>query len=78
MNYKFERIQPTKNMYRFYELQVDQDLLGDWVLVRRWGRIGSFGRVAREAYQSRDNAIGAALTLKSAKEKRGYSVTDKF
>jgi WGR domain-containing protein len=31
------RINPAKNMARFYSLEVERDLLGRVVLVRRWG-----------------------------------------
>jgi predicted DNA-binding WGR domain protein len=30
----------TRNLYRFYRLDVQPDLFGDWCLVKGWGRIG--------------------------------------
>ncbi|WP_457094948.1 WGR domain-containing protein [Microvirga sp. P5_D2] len=39
------KVDPTKNMARFYSLEVERDLLGRVVLVRRWGRIGAAGKV---------------------------------
>ena len=38
------RIDPAKNMSRFYSLEVERDLLGRVVLVRRWGRTGTAGK----------------------------------
>jgi predicted DNA-binding WGR domain protein len=35
------RIDPAKNMRRFYRLDVQRDLFGQWCLIREWGRIGS-------------------------------------
>jgi predicted DNA-binding WGR domain protein len=35
------RVDPLKNMRRFYRLDVQPDLFGQWCLIREWGRIGS-------------------------------------
>ncbi len=35
------RIDPAKNMARFYSMEVERDLLGRVVLVRRWGGPGN-------------------------------------
>jgi predicted DNA-binding WGR domain protein len=39
-----ERIDPARNMARFYVLSIEPTLFEDLALVRRWGRIGSAGR----------------------------------
>ena len=36
----FRRIQPAINEYRFYDLRLERDLWGTWIVTRRWGRIG--------------------------------------
>ncbi|TAX62854.1 WGR domain-containing protein, partial [Rhizobium ruizarguesonis] len=36
-----ERIDPSKNMARFYALSIEPNLFGETSLVRSWGRIGS-------------------------------------
>jgi predicted DNA-binding WGR domain protein len=41
------RIDPVKNMRRFYGLDVRRDLFGQWCLIREWGRIGSGAYHAR-------------------------------
>jgi predicted DNA-binding WGR domain protein len=39
------RIDSAKRMQRFYRMDVQPDLFGQWCLMREWGRIGSSGRV---------------------------------
>jgi predicted DNA-binding WGR domain protein len=34
------RTDPARNMRRFYQLDVQPDLFGEWCVVREWGRIG--------------------------------------
>ena len=38
------RIDHAKNMHRYYRLDVQPNLFGEWSLVREWGRIGQAGR----------------------------------
>lgn len=35
------RTDPTANLHRFYRIEIVPGLLGYWVLVREWVRIGS-------------------------------------
>lgn len=37
-------IDTHKRMHRFYRLDVQPDLFGQWCLMREWGRIGSTGQ----------------------------------
>ena len=46
------KIEPAKNMARFYALEVEQDLFGCHVLVRRWGRIGTAGKIRLKSQNS--------------------------
>ena len=39
-----DRIDPSKNMQRYYVLAVEPTLFGDTALVREWGRIGRSAR----------------------------------
>jgi predicted DNA-binding WGR domain protein len=39
------RIDPARNINRFYIVDVTPTLFGDWALVREWGRRGSPGTV---------------------------------
>ena len=38
------RIDQAKRMQRFYRMDVQPDLFGNWCFIREWGRIGSTGR----------------------------------
>ncbi len=37
------KIDPEQNMARFYALDVQPTLFGEFVLLKEWGRIGSGG-----------------------------------
>lgn len=66
------RRDPTVNMARFYALSLENSLFGDILLVRRWGRIGTHGRVRFDWF---DGPVEAAKELKriaALKERRGY------
>jgi predicted DNA-binding WGR domain protein len=39
------RTDPARNMRRFYLLDVQPDLFGQWRFIREWGRIGSAGQM---------------------------------
>ena len=44
------RVDPDRNMSRYYRLDVQPDLFGQWDLIREWGRIGQPGRMMVEPY----------------------------
>jgi predicted DNA-binding WGR domain protein len=69
------RIDPGKNMARFYSLEVERDLLGRVVLVRRWGRIGSAGKVRLDEHKGDGEALAALQALQAAKRRKGYRAT---
>jgi predicted DNA-binding WGR domain protein len=54
------RIDPARNMRRFYRLDMQPDLFGGVLLVKEWGRIGVRGRVIPEHY---DTEAFAAIAL---------------
>jgi hypothetical protein len=39
------RIDPARNMHRFYRLDIQPDLFGNQCLIREWGRIGRLGQM---------------------------------
>jgi predicted DNA-binding WGR domain protein len=47
-----QAIQPAKNCFRFYEVSCGRDLLNDWLVQIRNGRIGTHGRVRLKAFAS--------------------------
>jgi predicted DNA-binding WGR domain protein len=66
------RIDPVKNMRRFYWLDVQPDLFGQWCFIREWGRIGHAGQVRTIAYPAAIDAHEALAAQRRAKERRGY------
>ena len=70
---QLSRLDPARNMARFYSLAVQQDLFGQWWFVREFGRIGSPGRVMQTPYPSLDEAASALTKLWQAKNRKGYA-----
>ena len=46
------RVDPDRNMTRFYSMSVQPNLFGEWALLREWGRIGSAGRLVTSCFAS--------------------------
>ena len=65
----------TKNQRRFYSMHLLPTLFGDWSLVREWGRLGFGGTVRFDPFPTEQSALKALDTIKSAKLKRGYSLS---
>ncbi|ROR34116.1 WGR domain-containing protein [Inmirania thermothiophila] len=59
---------------RFCHLILQRDLLGGWVLVRETGYQGGAGRVRREHYDSRDEAVRALERARDTQLRRGFRV----
>lgn len=66
------RIDPTRNMRRFYVLSIQPTLFGGMSLVRNWGRIGTNGQVMMQTFDDSTEASEAFGRLERAKGKRGY------
>ncbi|MGO7564785.1 WGR domain-containing protein [Rhizobium johnstonii] len=69
-----ERIDPSKNMARFYALSIEPNLFGGTSLVRSWGRIGSRGQQKIHVFDSEAKAVDLLLSLLRRKRARGYRV----
>ncbi|CCE23767.1 protein of unknown function [Methylotuvimicrobium alcaliphilum 20Z] len=48
--------------------------MGDWSLVREWGRVGSPGTVRKDWFDTEPEALETAGKLFDAKKKKGYRV----
>lgn len=66
------RTDSSRNMRRFYRLDVQPDLFGNWSLWREWGRIGSGGQVRQDTYPSAEAAEAALSAFQQVKVRRGY------
>jgi predicted DNA-binding WGR domain protein len=66
------RIDPGRNMARFYRLSTTSSLFGDICVVREWGRIGHAGRMRIDLYEKVQEAAAAQQMLERVKRRRGY------
>jgi len=66
------RLEPARNVARFYALMIERDLFGRTVLVRHWGRIGGRGRERTDEHASEGEAAVALEKLAASKRRRGY------
>jgi predicted DNA-binding WGR domain protein len=67
------RIDPERDMFRFYRLDVQPDLFGGWSFIREWGRIGRPGTVRTLPCPTEAEALAALERQRRAKERRGYA-----
>jgi predicted DNA-binding WGR domain protein len=66
------RIDPARNMSRFYQLGLQHDLFGGVLLMKEWGRIGARGRIMAEHYDTEALAAEALQRQAEWKRRRGY------
>jgi predicted DNA-binding WGR domain protein len=70
-----ERVDPARNIARYYVLSIEPTLFAKHTLIRRWGRIGCLGRESLQFFGIED-ASRAQVTLETwlaRKRKRGYA-----
>lgn len=68
-----QRVDPARNMRRFYRITTQDDLFGEVSLLRIWGRIGTQGRQLIDTYADEGSAINALIKLADEKRRRGYN-----
>jgi predicted DNA-binding WGR domain protein len=61
-----------RNMARYYKLDVQPTLFGQWSVVREWARIGRAGTVRTETYSTRGTADLAMVGHYARKARKGY------
>lgn len=69
-----ERVDPDRNMARFYTLAIESTLFGTPRLLRRWGRIGTHGRVMVHHFEREEDAVALFLELLRERRAHGYRV----
>ena len=69
---RLTRIDPHQNMARWYEVEVQPTLFGEFALERYWGRIGHSGQSKKQSFADEKDAEEMATRIKSAKTRRGY------
>jgi predicted DNA-binding WGR domain protein len=67
-------IDPSRNMRRFYSVQIVPTLFGEWSVMREWGRVGSPGRVTLESFPTEHEAQRAERRSLRTRELHGYSL----
>ena len=67
-----QRVDPTRNMARYYALAIQPTLFGEAAVVRRWGRIGSRGGEKNEVFATEREAAVHFLTIARLKRQKGY------
>ena len=69
-----ERVDPARNIARYYVLSVEPTLFHDVALVREWGRLGSLERRRVDPYANASDARLALGVWLERKIRRGYVV----
>ena len=73
---RLERLDPERNMARYYTLAVELTLFADWSCTRQFGRIGARGgRIMLGLFVTQAAAEAELVALLRAKQARGYRIT---
>ncbi|WP_370652158.1 WGR domain-containing protein [Phenylobacterium sp.] len=67
------RVDPSRNMSRFWSARLQPSLFEEVLLVRAWGRIGSRGQERSYWFATRQAALAAFEKITAAKRRRGYA-----
>ena len=59
---------------RYYQIVLQQDLLGGWTLFREWGHQGGRASSKREVFLERDAALTAFEHARDAQIRKGFRV----
>ncbi|MFT8932913.1 MAG: WGR domain-containing protein [Acetobacter syzygii] len=69
-----QRIRAEHNEWRYYAMSIQPDLFGGALLMRRWGRIGTAGRLRLDQFPDEGAAANALAHHARQKLRRGYRV----
>jgi predicted DNA-binding WGR domain protein len=67
------RSDPVRNLHRYYRLDVQPDLFGEWCFIREWGRIGQAGQTRTVPFPTPAQAEAALTKQRRKKERKGYA-----
>jgi predicted DNA-binding WGR domain protein len=59
---------------KYYQITLQQDLLGGWLLTREWGQPGARVSLKREQYLDFDAAEEALVKARETQRKKGFQV----
>ena len=74
--FALRRLDPVRNLARFYAATVQPTLFAQWASVKRRGRINTDGRRVEEWFIELPLALAAAADQVEAKRWRGYQPAD--
>lgn len=77
-SFRLEKRVADKNQFRFYRLDLQPTLFGEWSLIREWGRIGRQGRVVTHTFRTEEEACSALDRKVMGKCRRGYEIRHSF
>ena len=64
----------TQGPPRFFELILQEDLLGGWTLIRQWGQTGTRGSHRKEHFDDRCTAQQALVDYRDRQLRKGFAV----
>jgi predicted DNA-binding WGR domain protein len=67
-----QRIDATRNMARYYRLEIEPTLFGNIAVVRNWGRIGTRGQERVHFFENEKQALALFLDILREKRRKGY------
>lgn len=59
---------------KYYQLMLQQDLLGSWILLKEWGQQGGRANLRKELFQDRALAEETLSALRDQQLKKGFQV----
>ncbi|CAN7763970.1 WGR domain-containing protein [Ensifer sp. NM-2] len=71
-NLYFQRIDPSRNMARYYMLSIQPTLFGEVSLIRAWGRISTRGQEMSHQFASETDALVLLRKIVRRKSAKGY------
>jgi predicted DNA-binding WGR domain protein len=77
-SHHFRRIDPARNMARYYRLELQPTLFALTSVVREWGRIGRRGQRKIDLFTTQAEAMRHMDRLARAKRRRGYREATTF
>lgn len=64
-----------EKLSRYYEVRLDRDLWGQWVVTRTWGRIGTaLGRQSDMPCTSYQNGLQQVAAIEQRRRQHGYTL----
>ncbi|EDX82747.1 hypothetical protein S7335_1050 [Synechococcus sp. PCC 7335] len=76
MNYEVERWhrQDWQKGTRFYSCQLCQNLFGEWIVLRRWGRVSALsGQSLEHVCHTYEEGLEIVAAIEKRRRQRGYA-----